>query len=117
MLVVDDEELLQKASKSMLEYRGAIVLLADSGDTALEILRTCPVKPNLVVLDLSMPGMSGKETFAHIRKDHPDIPVVISSGYPVDSKDFESDTKPDGILRKPYTLAEFLVVVEAAIGH
>jgi DNA-binding NtrC family response regulator len=73
ILVVDDEE----ANRALLEAHlgDFVVLMAEGGRQALDVLTKNPV--DLVLLDVMMEGMSGIETLDHVRRDHPEIPVIM----------------------------------------
>lgn len=79
ILVVEDEEALQDAIKMKLSSSGYSILSATSGEKALEILETN--KPDLVWLDLLLPGMGGFQFLERVRKDekHRNLPVMIVS--------------------------------------
>lgn len=81
ILVVDDEEMVRNSTRAMLEHFGYNVFLADSGETALEFYRTRCSDVDLVILDLGMPGIGGRESMKELRKIDPDVKVIIASGY------------------------------------
>jgi two-component system, cell cycle sensor histidine kinase and response regulator CckA len=81
ILVVDDEEIVQRVAKSCLESSGYQVLLASNGKEAVELFRKLPASISLIILDLTMPLMSGEEAFQHLRSIRADVPVILSSGY------------------------------------
>jgi CheY-like chemotaxis protein len=113
VLVVDDEETVREMARRALEYSGFKVLLADSGVGAIDLYKRHPGDLVMVLLDLSMPGMSGQETLPELRKIRPEVPIIVSSGYS------ESETmrlfeghNVSAFLQKPYTssrLAELVV--------
>ena len=86
ILVVDDEEAIRSLYKMELEDAGFEVETADSGSQALEKLET--FKPDLVTLDIKMPGMSGLEVLSEIRKISKDLPVILCSAYGEYKQDF-----------------------------
>lgn len=79
ILVVDDEEGIRLLFKEELEEEGYEVELAEGGEEALKKLRTS--KPDLVTLDLKMPGIGGLEVLERIREEDKDLPVVICTAY------------------------------------
>jgi DNA-binding response OmpR family regulator len=79
LLLVDDEQEFREATSAGLSRRGFVVVEAESGMRALEILEA--QQPDIVVLDLRMDGMSGIDTLVEIRKANQDIPVVILTGH------------------------------------
>ncbi|MEK7839708.1 MAG: response regulator, partial [Pseudomonadota bacterium] len=75
ILVVDDETNMQAVMRLVLEEAGHVVRVADSGEAALPHL----LDPNLdvVVTDLRMPGMGGDQLIEHLRRERPDVPVIV----------------------------------------
>ena len=84
LLVVDDEEYILKACRAMLSNMGYTVLTARGGEEALAVLREPGDRIALVILDMIMPGMDGRETFRRLKQIDPDIRVLIASGYSID---------------------------------
>ena len=101
VLVVDDEDMVRKTAQKMLELRGYSVLTAADGEQALEIVRRHGDDIALILLDQSMPGLSGREVLQHVRRHAPDTRVIIFTGFPSDVEDFEG---ADDLVRKPFTL-------------
>jgi DNA-binding response OmpR family regulator len=81
ILVIDDDESVSELAEAVLQRVGFDVLVASGGREGLEILERNAKRIALVVLDLSMPDISGEEVLRKIRCVFPDLPVVISSGY------------------------------------
>jgi len=88
LLVVDDEESIRLLYEQELTDEGYEVLLASSGEEALEILKKEPV--DLVILDIRMKEMSGLEALQHIVKDKKNLPVILCSAYSSYQDDFSS---------------------------
>jgi CheY-like chemotaxis protein len=104
VLVVDDEEPVRNVASEILSYIGYEVLTAASGEEAVEALRS-GVRPDVVLLDIIMPGWSGARTLLEIRAIEPDLPVLISTGY-ADRAANESlaHDGADGFVPKPYDI-------------
>jgi len=81
ILVIDDEEIIRKNYKELLEDRGFTVLLADNGLSGFEKFRENQNKIDAVILDMIMPVMNGRECFFSIREHSPYVPILISSGF------------------------------------
>jgi CheY-like chemotaxis protein len=79
ILVVDDEEGIRLLYKEELEEEGYEIELAEDGEEALEKLKKS--KPDVVTLDLKMPGIGGLKVLEQIRKEDKDLPVVICTAY------------------------------------
>jgi CheY-like chemotaxis protein len=115
VLVVDDEATVRKVAKLALERAGFRVVTADDGREALEVLSTMK-EISLVVLDLTMPVMTGEQALPLIRDRHPDLPVVLSSGF----NEAEiirrfSDAGIAGVLQKPYRSSSIVSKVTQAL--
>ena len=78
LLLVDDEPDFREATRAALTRRGFVVSEAASGEDAIPLIHAC--EPDVVILDLCMPGMGGIETLAEMRKLNDDLPVVILTG-------------------------------------
>ena len=79
ILVVDDEEALLDSIKRRLQIRDFNVIAVNRGDKALEVARLHPI--DVALVDLKMPGMSGKDVLLHLKKDYPWMEVVIITGH------------------------------------
>ncbi len=80
VLVIDDEELVRNVSKLMLERIGYSVLLAADGAAGIALFEQHAPAVATVLLDLTMPGLSGLETAARLRQLDPGVPIVLASG-------------------------------------
>jgi CheY-like chemotaxis protein len=78
ILVIDDEEGIRNLLDTLLERKGYDVILADSGEKGLEVFRRA--RPDVVVLDLKMPGMDGLTVLQQIHQLNPKQPVIILTG-------------------------------------
>lgn len=114
ILLVDDESLIRSSVKRMLQRLGYDVVLAESGEKAVQIYRESAKQISLVILDFVMPGMNGAETFSHLKELNPDAKVVISSGY---SKDGNIENLLEkgavGFLQKPFDIEQISEVLAA----
>lgn len=78
VLMVDDEVQFRATTKKILNKRGFDTILADSGEEAIEKLAE---KPDVVILDIKMPGMDGHQALKEIKKHSPDLPVIMLTGH------------------------------------
>ncbi|MBI5564145.1 MAG: GAF domain-containing protein [Chloroflexi bacterium] len=81
ILVIDDEEPVRLAVADILDDCGLSVIAAEDGETGVRLYRERQAEIQLVLLDLSMPGQSGEETFQQLRALNPWVRVILSSGY------------------------------------
>jgi signal transduction histidine kinase/CheY-like chemotaxis protein len=116
ILVVDDEELVRRVAQAALEIRGYRVLLAENGLEAVEAVRERKSEIAAVLLDLTMPVMSGEEAMEHIGRLAPGLKVVASSGYSEEeaARRFAGTTLA-GFLQKPYTSRELAQKLESVL--
>lgn len=116
VLIVDDEEDLRNIAMNLLEIEGMNTFTAKDGRTALELFREHQNEIDVVLLDLTMPGMSGMETLAALRKLNPELPAIVMSGY--SATDPRVDLKEatiNAFLQKPFDLNDLLQKVSAAL--
>lgn len=105
ILLVDDEEGVRNVAVDMLECIGFEVLTASDGHEALEVLKENRQRIDCVMLDLTMPGISGVETYEEMRKIVPDLKIIIASGY--NEADMSNRTIMNdlaGFIQKPYSI-------------
>jgi len=116
-LVVDDEPVLLETAQAMLERLGLEVATAGDGLQAMEYMASHGADVDLVLLDLAMPLMDGRQTFRAMRRLRPALPIILSSGNdprraPRDGAGREARC----FLRKPYGLEELRNALAAALG-
>lgn len=106
VLVIDDEMDVRAIAEQMLQLIGFGVLLAREGRAGIEIFRERGSELTCVLLDLTMPQMSGAEAFRALQDIRTDVPIVLMSGYSEQevSERFGS-ARPAGFLQKPFTLS------------
>ncbi|MEX2260878.1 MAG: response regulator [Bryobacteraceae bacterium] len=121
VLFADDEEVVRRTAQAALQRYGFTILLAADGQEAVEMFRENAANIDLVVLDVTMPVMSGEEALAQIHAVKPRVRIAVSSGYN------ESEVlrrfvrrRVSGFLQKPYTasrlaekIKEFMATAEA----
>lgn len=111
ILMVDDEDLLLTMGHMVLSSFGYKVLTANSGEKALAILSSGKHNVDLLITDLVMPQMSGRELVEHVRRLNPQIKILYSSGYVRPSRDEEDD-----YLQKPFTSQGLVSKVKQALS-
>jgi CheY-like chemotaxis protein len=113
VIVVEDDELIRESLLEVLEDNGYVAVGAGDGREALEKLASLDRLPCLIVLDLMMPGMDGRE-FRRLQLEHPtlkQIPVVVISAFR-DLDEIAKEMAPAGHFKKPLKLQDFLNIVQ-----
>ncbi len=117
VLVVDDEEIVRRTSTASLERAGFRVVQAESGERAIRTLMDRETPPiDLIVLDMSMPGINGKDTMERIRRLGIQVPVLICSGYSEAEvcREF-AGLDVAGFIQKPFTARELTARVRSML--
>ncbi|MGZ4809433.1 MAG: response regulator [Thermoanaerobaculia bacterium] len=113
LLVIDDDARLLASYRDLLSPYGFEVLTAPNGQDAIALVEEHP-DILLVILDLAMPKMDGREWLRWFRDKRKDSPVIVISAYKLDAED--ADLKPAVILEKPFHVAELLDLVGLFCG-
>jgi PAS domain S-box-containing protein len=117
ILMVEDEELLRVMGKELLDAYGFTTMTASNGSEALEIYRERGSRIDVILLDLIMPVMGGIEAYHELRKINPTIPIIICSGYGVESVDHAIKNDPNArFMHKPYKPEELRGVLVRMMG-
>nr|HPM78688.1 response regulator [bacterium] len=107
ILLIDDEEVIRKLGKAILERKGYTVLLGCDGRDGLDVFCREQKNINLVILDLTMPHLSGLEVLQQINLIAPETKVIMSSGY-TDQKRADKLRRlgAAGFVAKPYNIKQ-----------
>ena len=116
ILLVEDDLLIQDTTIELLEVLGHQVVAVNSGSGALGALDENNGKFDLVLLDLSLPDMSGEKLLPEFSARYSDLKVVICSGALPDELDFKDQPTVRGVLNKPYELSELRDIVDSVIS-
>ena len=116
VLVADDEEIVRRLAKTTLESHGYRVLLAANGRDAIDLMREMPGAISVVILDLTMPIVSGDEAMRELKKIQPGVPIVLSSGYTeAEVRERFETGEVAGFIKKPYTTGHLRATIRAAL--
>jgi CheY-like chemotaxis protein len=116
ILVIDDESVVHEAAAAILGKSGFEVLVADGSPTGADLLRAHGERISLVILDLTMPGISGEQAFDLLRAIRPSVPILLSSGYGEAEASARSGGRPfAGFIHKPFDLDRLLDAVNSAL--
>lgn len=104
VLVIDDEEVVRNVTKRMLMRIGYTPLLAEDGPAGIDVYKQNRGEIVCVLLDMTMPKMSGEETLRHLREVNPDVRVLLMSGYSEQEASSRFNGKQvNAFMQKPYT--------------
>lgn len=117
ILLIDDEEMVQTVTSTLLSKLGYTVLIAGNGKCGIEMFLEHQKEIRLVILDIIMPIMGGRETFEKLHELSPSLPVIISSGFST-SKDLEAlhQMGVSGFLRKPFHRTELAEMISKLLS-
>ena len=118
VLVVDDEPAIRGLVREILRLDGYSVIEAEDGATALRLVDRGARSIDVALVDLAMPGLSGRALGARLRKLRPDLPVLYMSGQGGKDADAarSSSGRDSGYIQKPFTPAELRRRVRDALG-
>jgi PAS domain S-box-containing protein len=114
ILLAEDDPLMRRLTRKMLEEHGYTVLEAVDGESALEVIRSEPI--DLILTDVVMKGMNGPELVLRLIDSRPAMKVVYMSGYTgelIANQGFDSAIR---LLEKPFTRADLLKTIDAVLG-
>ncbi|MGD0589228.1 MAG: response regulator [Bacteroidota bacterium] len=117
IIIIDDEKDVAGVIGGMLESMGYHVTIVDSGRKAINLFKK-KKRFDVVILDLNMPKMSGKETFEKLKEIDPKIPVIISTGYSDRDMDVSQWREAvDAFLQKPYPIEELSKAIRLILDN
>jgi DNA-binding NtrC family response regulator len=114
VLLADDEPTVRDLGRAILQRLGYRVLVAADGAEAVDVYCREPGGIDLVILDLSMPRLSGPDAFQRLLMIDPNVRVLFASGYPVECLEAYHE-RILGFLEKPYLLEDFALTVCLAL--
>jgi len=116
ILLVDDEEMIIEVNQEILKALGYNPMIARSGKKAIEIYKNNIDKINMVIMDMIIPGMSGKEVYDSLKNIDPKIKVLLSSGYSISGQAAEIlEQGCNGFIQKPFKLRELSVKIREVL--
>lgn len=117
ILVVDDEQQVRMITELMLNQFGFRVLTAEDGAAGVRVFGAHADEIDLVIMDLTMPKLSGEQAFVEMRKLKPNARIVLTSGY--NESEAVGRLSASGVtafLQKPFELEQLLSTVRKALG-
>ena len=118
ILLVDDEEIVIGVGRQMLEKLGFAVLTATNGKEALDVYKINQNYIDFVVLDMIMPELSGAETYDRLKAINPEIKVLLSSGYSMNSQAEAILARGcKGFIQKPFNIEQISKKIREILDH
>ncbi len=114
LLLIDDEEEIRVTTKELLEAEGFKVYIAGDGIEGINIYKDHKNKIDLIILDLNMPKMSGKETLAQLLLINPNVKVIVATGYIAESEKEEIEGVT-GFVEKPFDIDKLIRMISTII--
>lgn len=116
VLVVEDEELLRFAISKMLRMKGLKVIEAMDGFSALELVRAHKEQIDVMLLDVTLPGMSSREVLEEALNIRPDLKAILTSAYSKESVDASFvGLQVGGFVRKPFQIVDLMQLLQEAL--
>jgi len=112
VLFVEDDELVAGGVASLLEMEGFAVQTVDRGLAVVDAVKS--FEPDALILDVTLPDISGVEVFRRVRRRWPDLPVIFSTGYG-DGQVAALKGNAVEMLQKPYEIADLLSALKRLI--
>ena len=118
VLIVDDNDGVRTVATLSLERAGFRVASARNGEEGMALMRDRGGDFDAVLLDITMPLLSGAQTCRLIRTLRPELPIVLTSGYPEHDAESRFDTgEVAGFLQKPFSPANLVKMIQDAVQH
>jgi two-component system cell cycle sensor histidine kinase/response regulator CckA len=117
ILVVDDEKSVREVSGGMLEALGFTVIATADGEGTLAAYQQSRDSIRAVLLDMTMPTMSGEDVFVALERMNPEVKIVLCSGYTEQDTAAHLDGRNlAGYLQKPFTAGDLVAIMRSVLG-
>lgn len=117
VLVIDDEDAIRTVTSRMIERMGFRTLMASGGAAGIQLLTAHSNEILCVLLDLTMPGMSGEVVLGQLRQVQPGVRVVLMSGHSIeDMAQRYAHLQPTAFLQKPFNLITLRGTLDAIVA-
>ncbi|HKI50005.1 MAG TPA: PAS domain S-box protein, partial [Desulfobacteria bacterium] len=118
LLLVDDEQIILETAEALLKKLGYEVFTASGGREAVRLYEERKDRIDAVILDMTMPSMSGGDTFDRLKEIDPGVKVILASGYSLDGHAEEiMDRGCDAFIQKPFKIKELSGKLEEILTH
>ena len=116
VFLIDDDEIVVDVSEMILKNSGYDVVIAKSGEEAIEVYKENHSRIDMVILDMILPDMGGGDTYDRLKEINPGIKVLLASGYDIDYQGRDiMERGCDGFIQKPFNMNELLEKVRGIL--
>ncbi|MEM9775944.1 MAG: PAS domain S-box protein [Chloroflexota bacterium] len=116
ILLIDDDKLVREAMTDLFELEDIPLLCAADGKAGIEVFKKHASQISLILLDLSMPGISSEDTFTELRRLESNVPIVLCSGYSESKVNkFFADKDHSGFVAKPFNIKDLIQKINEII--
>lgn len=116
ILIIDDEELIRELARDVLEMNGYKIVCARDGIEGVTIYKEKKEEIDCIILDLTMPRMSGRETYIKLKEIDKQVKIILSTGHGKNETAQEIIALGvQGIIQKPYRIEDLLHTVEKTL--
>ena len=116
VLVIDDEDVIRRTAKSVLERHGYTVVVAENGQEGVKVFEVLREKIAAVLLDMTMPVMGGEEAFRLLKAARPEAKIILSSGYnELEAVRRFAGKGLSGFIQKPYSSSALVEKIQSVI--
>jgi DNA-binding NtrC family response regulator len=113
ILIIDDEEMIRDLARDMLEMHGFHILSAENGVDGVAVFKKNKDNIACIILDVTMPRMSGRETYQQLKKIDKNVKIILSTGHGKGEMAQEIIALGiHGVIQKPYRIEELLRLVQ-----
>ncbi len=117
VLIVDDEDVIRDLIADVVSDRGYRVLTAASGKEAIEIVKAEKKAVNLVILDMLMPDLDGRQTYERMKQIVPDLHVLVATGFGrEDVARGLMELGIRGVVSKPFHIEDLMTLIDSHVG-
>jgi DNA-binding response OmpR family regulator len=117
ILVVEDEELIRLSVSRALRKKGFSVVEANDGSVAMDLIRANTQSIDVLLLDVTLPGLSSREVFEETRRIRPDLKILFTSAYGKEAVDATfAGLRVEHFIQKPFQLKDLVAFLQKALA-
>ena len=115
--MIEDEELIRRAISLALKKSGFTVMMASDGSAVMDLLRTYKNDIDVILLDVTLPGISSRKIFEEAQRVRPDPKVILTSAYGKETIDTAfAGLRVEHFIRKPFQVRDLMNLLQGALS-